>query len=477
MKVHKVKIGGIIRFVLAFYFMNFITFSLFAQPATIEGYAPAYKGKTVYLSTCKDFITYTPLQIESATISDSGKFKFQLDDLKRTTYVYLTIQNYKGDLYVVPGNYYRVVFPAPDSDHYQNQYIEHKVNLELYIDDSAEVNNLIMDFNTQFEKFWVKTYTYFLKKEAPRYVDSFYTAMLQRYKTIHNPDFTGYMTYTVAEISNNILEGQKTLGEKYLKGKPILYNNYEYMQFFNDYFKDYMQNCTTTREGGDINKYIAKPDYPGLMEVLKINRLLRNDSLCELVLLKGLYEFYYSGGYDQENIISLLKTISGTTKIEEDKKIADDMLASFSGVVRGGGAPDFALKDSKGEVSSIIDFRGKLVYLCFFKTTSSASISQMEVLPALYKQYGKKINFVFISEDENYDDLMNFLKTNKSFTWNFLWDEKHKVMQQYDVKTLPEYFIVGTSGKFLRSPADDPSHGIESTFNDLTRPVKEKEKK
>ncbi|HTA28283.1 MAG TPA: TlpA disulfide reductase family protein [Bacteroidia bacterium] len=457
-------------------FIVLLTMWVQAQPATIEGYAPAYMGKTVYLSTCKDFITYTPLQLASTAVNDSGKFKFQLEDLKRTTYVYLTIQNYKGDLYAVPGNYYRVVFPAPDSDHYQNKYIEHKVNLELYIDDSAEVNNLIMDFNVQFEKFWAKTYTYFLKKEAPRYVDSFYTEMLQRYKSIHNPDFSGYMAYTIAEIGNNILEGQRTLGEKYLKGKPIRYNNYEYMQFFNDYFKDYMQNCTNTKEGSDINKFIAKPDYPDLMEVLKINHLLRNDSLCELVLLKGLYEFYYSGGYDQENIISLLKTVSGSTKIEEDKIIADDMIASFSGVVKGGNAPDFALKDSKGDVSSIIDFRGKLLYLCFFKTTSSASVSQMEVLPALYKQYGKKINFVFISEDENYSDLINFLKANRSFTWNFLWDEKHTVMQQYDVKTLPEYFLIGTGGKFLRSPADDPSHGIENTFNDLTRHVKDKDK-
>jgi peroxiredoxin len=462
------------KFGLVFYFMNFITFTLVAQAATIEGYAPAYKGMTVYLSTYKDFITYTPLPISSIVVNDSGKFKFQLEGLNQTTYVNLAIENYKGDMYVVPGNYYRVVFPASDSDHYQNQYIEHKVNLELFIEDTTEVNNLIMDFNTQFDNFWAKTYQYFLKKEAPHYVDSFYNAMLIRYKNIHNSDFSGYMTYTIAEIGNNILEGEKTLGEKYLKGKPILYGNYEYMEFFNDYFKDYMRNFTTTKEGGDINKFIANPDYPDLMEVLKINRLLHNDSLCELVLLKGLYEFYYSGSYDQENIKSLLKTIAGSTKIEEDKVIAEDMLASFSGVVKGGSAPDFALKDSKGEVGSIIDYRGKFLYLAFFKTTSSASISQMQVLPSLYKQFGKKINFVFICEDENYSDLVNFLNANKSFNWTFLWDEKHSVMKQYDVKTLPEYFLINPNGKFFRSPADDPSHGIENTFTDITKPVKEK---
>jgi peroxiredoxin len=469
-EVHNVIKPGILKYVFTFYFIHFITFNLVAQPATLEGYAPAYISKTVYLSTYKDLITYTPLPVASVSVNDSGKFKFHIDSLKRCTYVNLTIDNYQGDLYIVPGNYYRAVFPAPDSNHYQNQYIQHKVNLELYIDDTTEVNNLIMDFNTQFDKFWAKNYQYFIKKQAPHYVDSFYNAMLKRYKYVNNPDFLGYMSYTIAEIENNILEGEKTLGEKYLKGKPILYNNYQYMQFFNDYFKDYMRNFTYTKEGSDINKFIAKPDYPDLMEVLKINHLLRNDSLCELVLLKGLYEFYYSGGYDQENIKILLRIIAQSTKIREDKVIADDMLASFSSVIKGGDAPDFALKDSKGDVSSILDFRGKFLYLAFFKTTSSASVSQMEVLPALYKQYGKKINFVFISEDENYNVLADFLKANKNFTWTFLFDEKHKVMEQYDVKTLPQYFLINSNGKFFRSPADDPSHGIENTFDAITKP-------
>jgi predicted patatin/cPLA2 family phospholipase len=100
-------------------------------------------------------------------------------------------------------------------------------------------------------------------------------------------------------------------------------------------------------------------------------------------------------------------------------------------------------------------------------------VSQAQVLPSLFKEYGKKINFVFISEDENYTDLMNYLNANKSFNWTFLFDDKHKVMQQYDVKTLPEYFLINSQGKFISSPAADPSHGIENTFEDITKPKKE----
>jgi len=45
-------------------------------------------------------------------------------------------------------------------------------------------------------------------------------------------------------------------------------------------------------------------------------------------------------------------------------------------------------------------------------------------------------------------------------------------MQQYDVKALPEYFMLSPNGKFFRSPADDPSHGIQNTFDDITKAPK-----
>jgi peroxiredoxin len=148
------------------------------------------------------------------------------------------------------------------------------------------------------------------------------------------------------------------------------------------------------------------------------------------------------------------------------------MLASFPQVNQGGDAPEFTLKDSKGDVNSILDFRNKYLYLTFYKSSSTASLSEMEIIPALYKQYGKKINFVSICEDDSRDEFVNFLKKNKALNWTFLYDEGHRILNLYDVKTLPEYFLITPRGKFLMSPADGPSHGIENTFDNLVKPKK-----
>ena len=452
-------------------FFSFISILSFAQQVVIEGHADTYKGKTISLYSYQDLITNTPVVIGTDKVNDSGMFKITLPNITNVQYMYLNIDNLNGSIYVTPGTSYLVNFPPPDSLHYQNPFVSHPVDLVFLNSKGSDVNSMVIDFNEQWDLFWRKYYTYFVRKDANAVLDSFRITMQQRYADVKSEYFHGYLDYTIAEIEINILIGQKTLGNKYLKNKPVLYHNYEYMKFFNDYFKDYLGQFAMERQsqGDEVNRFIKANDYANLLEVLKINPILRdNDSLRELVLLKGLYELYYSGDYDRDNIRTILHNLSGLTKINEDKIIAINILNSFSDVESGNPAPEFTLKDMQGESTGLIDFRGKYLYLCFFKSTISECLSEMDVMSALRRQYGKKINFVCISEDEDIADLQHFLDQNKIYTWTFLYDAGQKVLKQYGVKLLPEFFLINPKGQFMKSPADPPSHGIQETFEAIT---------
>ncbi len=456
-----------IHFTVCFLFFIAITF---AQNVLIQGHADTWKGKIITAYTYQDLITNTPVLVGTGKVNDTGYFSLSIPNVKGNQYMYLNIENYNGSIYVSPGNSYHIIFPPPDSTNYQNPFVTHPIDLIFLNTDADNINSMVIDFNEQWDLFWRKYYTYFVRKEATAVLDSFRLTMVQRYSDVKNPYFIGYINYTIAEIEINILVGQKTLSNKFLKNKPILYHNYEYMKFFNDYFKDYLEQFAIerTKEGDEVNKFISNNDYPNLMEVLKINPLLRNsDSLCELVLLKGLYELYYSGDYNKDNIKTILHNLSLLTKIDEDKIIAQDMLNSFTEVASGGAAPEFTLKDMQGDLTSLIDFRGKYVYLCFFKSSIADCVSEMDVMSALRRQYGKKITFVCVSEDDDMADLQHFMDENKIYTWTFLYDKDKSVSKLYDVKTLPEFFLINPKGHFFRSPADAPSHGIQDTFDQI----------
>jgi len=458
------------RSLLLTFTFSLFTLLAFAQNVTVEGHADTYKGKTIAAYSYQDLITNTPIMITSAKVNDTGYFTLSIPNIKESQYMYLNIENFNGSIYVSPGKSYHIVFPPPDSTQYLNPFVTHPIDLVFQNASATDINSMVIDFNEQWDLFWRKYYTYFVRKEATAVLDSFQLTMQQRYVDVKDPYFIGYVNYTIAEIEINILVGQKTLANKYFKNKPVLYHNYEYMKFFNDYFKDYMEQFAIERakEGDEVNKTISGNDYNGLMEVMKVNPILRNsDSLCELVLLKGLNELYYTGDFDKENIKTILKNISVNSKIDEDKLIAKNILNSFIETGGGEAAPEFTLKDSQGELTSLIDFRGKYLYICFFKSSISASVGEMDVMSALRRQYGKKINFMCISEDDNMEDMQHFLDQNKIYTWPFLFDKNHEVLKLYNVKSTPEFFLIGPKGKFFRSPADPPSHGIQETFDQI----------
>ncbi len=439
-----------------------------SQPVVIIGGAPAYRGSLISVYTYKDYITNTPLRLIAQKVNDSGEFRFTLNNIKQTEYLYLNIDNLNGAIYVSPGNTYHVVFPIPDSTRYQNPYISHSIDLVFIIRDTDNINNLIMDFNDEFYNFWKYNYVYFIRKQAAPRLDTFAMQMQKRYAQINNLYFHQFLEYTIADYQLSVLMGTKTLGNRYLKNQPILYHNYEYMKFFNDYFKDYLEQVSAGKEGKDLADYIDKNDYTDLLELLKINPLLRaNDSLCELVLLKGLYELYYDGDYKKENIKTILQLLETQTKIDEDRTIAGDMLHSFSGITEGADAPAFTLADAKGDSVSLSGLKGKYIYLGFIKSESEECLGELNVMAALNKIYGKKMYFVCISEDKNLELLRNFLKQNKSFNWKFLYDEGAKVLEQYDVRVLPEFFLLNPAGKFVMAPADEPGHGIELDLEPL----------
>ncbi len=76
-----------------------------------------------------------------------------------------------------------------------------------------------MDFNHHYDAFYNQYYTYILRKQGARFLDTFYLQMQNFYSEVHNSYFDAYMRYSVAETGINILEGTKTLGKKFLRHK------------------------------------------------------------------------------------------------------------------------------------------------------------------------------------------------------------------------------------------------------------------
>ena len=453
---------------LTLFIFCFAFFHLSAQSVFINGYAPGYKNQEMTLFTYGDFVSNVEIPVATQQVNDSGFFKFRFDT-KEIKYILLRAGKQKANMYLEPGREYKIYFPLPDSGRVVNPNVEQKVDLTFAVTDSTELNALIIDYNEQFGKFWTDNYQYFVQKKSRARLDSFELNMLARYAALNNPYFKSYIIYNIAELDLNTFQGKNDLARKYISGKPVLYDSHEYMNFFNKYFNKYLQFFCLGKNGSTLTEAInTKASYESCLEALSIDKLLKSDTLRELVLINGLSQLYYLREFKRANIIRILERISSTSKIEKHQAIAGNVLRSFSKLQPGAPAPAFSLKDKTGKQINLSDFDGKYVYLDFWATWCSPCLQELKLMVELQKKYGDKIVFISITTDEDSTLLKKFLLKNPKYDWLFLQGDAH-VKADYEIQSIPSYFLINTFGKLEQSPALRPSEMIEATFSELTR--------
>lgn len=461
-----------------FFFTILLLFTLItanAQNVTIKGKAHAsHIGKEVTLNDYSDYITYTRTKESIDTVDKDGYFelKFQTSITKP---VLISIGNLTGKLYIQPNFVYGISFPEEDSLANHQEGTETFVDISVYGKDSTELNALIIDFNSQYNRlFTSSTDGYLSPTRVNQMLDTFLIACRTRYKKIKNPYFKNYVEYSFANFFSNTSRSKTFLYKQFLDHKPILYHNYEYMEFFNTYFKGYLKAFASTKNGGTIfNSINTFGDYKDLKDQFKSDKTITNDTLRELLILKGLIEFYYSPDFDKHQVQSVIEQLHRDTKIEEHQKITFNMLQRMYQLQPGAMAPNFTATDKTDAKVSLSSYKGKYIYLNFFSTQSETSLKEMQKIVDLKKKFNDKVVFVSVCLDDSVNTYKAYLKANPKQDWTILHQDKSSnAKQAYNIKTRSGFFFINQQMQLAQSPAIAPSEGIEYKFNALFRPRK-----
>jgi peroxiredoxin len=171
-----------------------------------------------------------------------------------------------------------------------------------------------------------------------------------------------------------------------------------------------------------------------------------------------------------------LEQIKDESSVIENKQIAENILNSFSKLKSGALAPSFELPDKTGLTHSLDELRSKkFIYILFFDQQCTTCLQQMKMILSLKKQYGTHIEFVGISIDKTNAEFKNFCLRNPEYNWLFLFDNSGtQLKNNYEIKSLPAYFLIDMEGKFVQAPAESPDGNIVRTFYDITKPKSKK---
>lgn len=455
-----------------FLLLLIIPASAFSQLTKISGIAPGAEGRIIRLVAPGDLITFVDKNISQADVDSAGKFTFSVE-LKTPLYVGFTIDFHRVDLYLEPGKTYIIKFVP------MNYKITTEVNpliqsqniqIEKLSGDFDELNFLIQQFNVLYNNFLLKNFNALYRDRNKAKLDTFHTEIVTSFKDTKNFYFASYIRYKMAGLEQLAqVSGQPQIAKKYFMDSPVLYENTEYMDFFNQFFSKYLTVTSKATRFTDFPKMISTiGSYQNMMKTLAQDSVLKKPQLRELVMLKNLMEMFNMPGYNQESILSLLETISKETKFDGNKGIAEDMIEFLTHLRAGTPAPVFTLRDRYRENVSLKDFKGKIVLLNFWTTYCQGCLTEMDLLKPIYDKYKDKISFVSISADYQFEKMVYFVSMKKDFTWIFLHiGDQMQLLKDYDVRTYPLYVIIDEQGNINKYPADLPSSGLEATLDKL----------
>ncbi len=447
-----------------------LSFGLQSQNTSITGNITGAEGLKIRLITTSDYISELSLKIDEAIIDSLGNFKLKTS-INECIFAQLQVDIYKGEIYLEPGKNYSIQILPMDfkEDDKESPYLNRK-KLEIVFNnsDSNELNQQICKFNVLYNDFVIENFKTLNSNHTRAKIDSFQQKSNIIFSKLKNSFLNNYIKYKIAGIEQmGRVKNTAKLYSTYFRNQPILYNNVEYMYFFNQFYEIFFSNGRHQLTTFNISQLINEKKYSGLLDSLGKDSLVKNEVIRELVFLKGVKELFYSKLYNNDNIISMLTAFSRKTKFKEHKLIALNLISSFNSFQIGKIAPDFKLKTLKDETYSLASFKGKYTYIGFFTTWCAGCIAENEAMFVLKKKYADKINFVSISADKQTLNLYYYLEKYK-FDWIFLhYGNNNEMLEKFGILTYPVFVFIDPNGIMVNNPALKPSENIEDYFKVL----------
>jgi peroxiredoxin len=405
-----------------------------AQHIGIQGIAPDYAGKTLHFCTYSDYITYTEDRVAQCAVDSAGRFSCA-DELPHEGMVFVRSGIYFIYFYALPGGTYTLHLPPYEAkspaDSLNPFYEELPIHAGVHATAAGDINRLMLEGDC---------------------------------RPVGNAAYEAYCRYREGMAKyQSVRQKVRALSVNYFRDQPVLYRNEAYMDLFNRIYGRYFEFAH--RQDARLAAIISRQEgLAALKTFLLRDSTFHDNALLELVILKNLYDNFYTNIFQHEGLLALARELEAATPYSEHKHLAGNIIRRVTLLMPGYAPPPFELYDTEGTLRRLSDFRGKALYLVFCKVFNYSVINAFEKLFTLHNVYRDVVDVVIISVDEDAAQLKAF-RDSERYRWHFLhYSRNPDILKQYDIKALPAYFLIDKEGKLLRSPAPSPLGDIEDAF-------------
>lgn len=376
------------------------------------------------------------------TTADTLGFFILEGEVKQTFPAIIYVGLEGVDFLLTPGATYDVQIVIPDTDR-SVSYFERKLpDLKVKkATDKGIYRQLVVSeeiIQGDLEYFYNEL---FLRRQN-RYLDSI-RSDIDRELNVTDEYVIQNNTYKIASLQMALnADGGKKVIQEYYDGKPVLYRCQAYMDLFKDLFKYY-----------ELTDEFAR----------------RNPELSDLVNIYQLRGLYYGDYQSRSWVKKQLKSIGQKNKSLEIKTLVANTLDHFDRFAMGADAPDFQLQSLESSTVKLSDYKNTMVLLQFVDGTSSTIEHQFDVLSDLHQQWQDSVQLITVSTKDQFESHVRRFEEHH-YDWPLLnLGNEILLLERYEVRTFPEYFLILPGTKIGLAPAPNPDRSLRENVTKLLK--------
>ena len=447
-----------------------------AQQVAISGNDPEYAGCALIFYTIDNYFCNNEIKLGECMVAANGDFSVVFP-CQNVQLIYTRLGVFNVQFFVEPGFSYEVKLP-PRTDKSPEEkgspffeevgilmnFLSVKDNKGEKIHPEKELNFLIAEFDEKFNPLYVRLAMDAVNRRPVAPLDSAIRHFRENLPHAENQYFDQYAYYSSGLLYYAAQRGgMKFISDSYFANNPLLYDNKAYMELFNSTYDKYFMYFGRSNDA-IYNVVNRQGSFSGLKRLLAQDGVLPTDSLCELVILKNIYDEFYADRFSRGALLHLLDSAIVHTKIERHRELADEIRSKITKLLPGFEPPDFSLYNQDSTLVGLQHYKGKYLYLMFCTTQNYACLSQYEFLEKLYEAHHKWLQIVVVSADERLSDMRSF-RQKSGYQWDFLHFANHPdILKNYDIRIIPTCYLIDPEGKLVLSPAPAASEDFERTL-------------
>lgn len=476
---------------------------LTSAQGTLRITAPGHPGQQVLVYRYLDLFTLRTELIASARCDEQGSATLPVH-VPAQLRVQLRIGEDRADLYLKPDGHYDVIFQRSAS---AARSVSGTAQAELLFNgmDALDINALTSDLNERLDAFIAQDLATDQASgmqvvdrqrqngtatrdtsSAPQMlsvgpswsearVDTFERKLRRFYAGVDDPWFMGTLDYGVAGLRFGPRANDKALYERYLKGRPVRYDDPEYIRFLRSMFEDHLMRYPYRTYQAELEQAVAMGALDSLKRIFALHDFLRTDDrLCELVVMNELHVNYNGKVLSRAGIRTILQRLADGSAYPEHRTLAADMLWDLTAMRPGAVLPSLRLQDATGALVELDTLLKGPVLIAVTAGWCTYCEMEMSALDKLYAEYGKAITFIGIGLDPGKEALGAYLRLHPQRNWTWLHAaDAASLMDALRMRSLPQFFLLNDRTLTV-APAPMPSQGLAGILHRLKTEAEEK---